>query len=87
MHSCCPAHAFSGCCEGRECQSAAVPLINLAAKLERKTVPLFSVTFRDYLAVFTFVFSLAVIVGGSIKLNDHYKHEALDKQEITAWRK
>jgi hypothetical protein len=77
-----------GCsCTPGQCQSAAVPLINLDAKLERKTVPLFSVTFRDYLAVLTFVFSLAVIVGGSIKLNEHYKLEALDKQEITAWRK
>jgi hypothetical protein len=36
MRDCCPANQFSGCCEGRSCQSGTVPIINLEKKLIAK---------------------------------------------------
>jgi len=56
MRDCCPANQFDHGCEGGSCQSATVPIIKI---LDRP--PVSTPTFRDFIAIFAFITSMAVI--------------------------
>ncbi len=78
----CSTHAFDGCSCTNTCQSATLPIIKI---LDRP--PVFTPTFRDFIAVFAFITSMAVIIGGTIHLNEHYGKQDRIEQETNAWRR
>ena len=81
MRDCCPANRFSGSCEGRECQSAAVPLVAIERRITAKR--------RSYriMEAATVVFYVVIAIGCGVTLDNHFKREAPIEQENVSYAK